>query len=209
MKLRNLTPLLISLTWLVQSCTTLPTQDADRSERLRLHGLKSDRLRQQVSWILSGKLAISNEEDGGSGRLQWRESPDYTRMDFHGTLGRGAWRLEADGEGARLELADGSAYRDRTVDQLVQQQVGWEIPVESLSWWVRGMAAPGDSKDVWFDERGNLTRLNQDGWAIEFGNYKTFGEFEMPVRLTAQQADWKVKLIVRRWELAREIAPDG
>ena len=209
MKLRILAPLLISLTWFLQSCTTLPPQGTDRSERLRLHGLKSDRLREQVSWNLSGKLAISNDADGGSGKLQWRESPDYTRMDFHGTLGRGAWRLEADGVGARLELADGSAYRDSTVDRLVQQQVGWEIPVESLSWWVRGMAAPGDSEELWFDERGNLTRLNQDGWAIEFGTYRTFGEFEMPVRLTAQQADWKVKLVVRRWELAREIAPDG
>ena len=209
MKLRLLAPLLISLTWFLQSCTTLPSQDTDPSERLRLHGLKTDLLKEQVSWNLSGKLAISNDADGGSGKLKWRESPDYTRMDFHGTLGRGAWRLEADRGGARLELADGSAYRDRTVDLLVQQQVGWEIPVENLSWWVRGMAAPGDPEEQWFDERGNLTRLNQDGWAIEFGNYRTFGEFEMPVRLTAQQADWKVKLVVRRWQLAREIAPDG
>jgi outer membrane lipoprotein LolB len=163
---------------------------------------------EQDRWNLSGKLAISNDEDGGSGKLQWRENPGYTRMDFHGTLGRGAWRLEADRSGARLELADGSAYQDQTVDQLVQKQVGWEIPVESLSWWVRGMAAPGGAEERWFDERGNLVRLNQDGWSIEFGKYRSFGEFEMPIRLTAMQADWKVKLVVRRWELAPEGAPD-
>lgn len=208
MKLRLLALAVLALTWVLQSCTTLPPREADRAERLRLHGLKSDRLVEQVRWNLSGKLAISNDADGGSGKLLWRESPDYTRMDFHGTLGRGAWRLEADSKGARLELADGSAYEDRTVDQLVHQQVGWEIPVESLSWWVRGMTAPGAPEELWFDERGNLVRLNQNGWAIEFGNYRTFGGFEMPVRVTAKQADWKVKLVVRRWELARESASD-
>ena len=114
----------------------------------------------------------------------------------------------AGGHGAWRQTARGPGWNWLTVDQLVQQQVGWEIPVESLSWWVRGMAAPGDPEDLWLDERGNLVRLNQDGWAIEFGNYRTFGEFEMPVRLTAQQADWRVKLVVRRWELAQESAPD-
>lgn len=208
MKLRLPAFAILALTWTLQSCTTLPPREADRAERLRLHGLKSDRLVEQDRWNLSGKLAISNDKDGGSGKLQWRENPGYTRMDFHGTLGRGAWRLEADRSGARLELADGSAYEDQTVDQLVQKQVGWEIPVESLSWWVRGMAAPGGAEERWFDERGNLVRLNQDGWSIEFGKYRSFGEFEMPIRLTAMQAEWKVKLVVRRWELAPESAPD-
>lgn len=209
MSLRLPAILAIVLSWLLQSCTTLPPGDAGRTERIRLHGLKSDRLKERANWNLSGKLAISNEADGGSGRLQWRESSGYTRMDFHGTLGRGAWRLEADREGARLEMADGSTYEERSIDQIVQQQVGWEIPVKNLSWWVRGMAAPGESENAWFDEQGNLVRLNQDGWTIEYGNYRVFGGFEMPVRVTAQQADWKVKLVVRRWELAREREPDG
>lgn len=204
-RLPVITALLLSVA--LPSCTTLPPREPDSEERLRLHGIKSELIEGQSRWSLSGKLAISNDAEGGSGKLQWRESRDYTRMDFHGTLGRGAWRLEAGGSGARLELADGSTFEDRTVDQLVRDQVGWEIPVESLSWWVRGLAAPGDPESYRYDKNGNLVRLIQDGWAIEYGNYRTFGEFEMPVRVTAQRADWKVKLIVRRWELAQEPAP--
>jgi outer membrane lipoprotein LolB len=191
------------------ACTTVPSQQTDRAGRLALHDLKTGQLEVQDDWSLSGKLAVSNERDGGSGNLAWRQRADYTRMDFHGAFGRGAWRLEADGNGARLELADGSTYQENTVDELVQQQVGWKIPVENLSWWVRGMAAPGATQGMDFDERGNLVRLDQDGWIIEFGSYRTVAEFEMPVRMTAQKADWKVKLAVRRWELSRDGASDG
>jgi len=198
----------LAVAWSLASCTTLPPRQIDAAERLELHGLKSDRLKAQNNWSLSGKLAISNDEDGGSGNLSWRKRPEYTRMDFHGALGRGAWRLEADGKAAKLELADGSTYQQPTVDQLVQQQLGWTIPVESLSWWVRGMAAPGKPQDMLFDEQGNLVRLDQDGWAVEFGTYRSFGGFDMPVRLTAKQADWKVKLVVRRWELTQEQVSD-
>jgi len=129
-------------------------------------------------------------------------------MDFHGAMGRGAWRLEADGQGARLELADGTIDHARSVNLLVQSQLGWEIPVDSLSWWVRGLAAPGEIEQRKIDGQGNLDQLVQDGWTIEFGSYRSIGNVDLPLKLTAQQADWKVKLVVRDWEMAGVAEPD-
>lgn len=199
--LRASLPLLVVLGLVLSACSTLPPQEPDQAQRIRLYELKSKQLETESNWSLTGKLAISNAKDGGSGRFNWHNGPDSIRMDFHGALGRGAWRLEADGNGALLELADGSSHQAASVDQLVRDQLGWEIPVDSLSWWVRGMMAPGQPQERQFDERGNLVRLLQDGWSIEFGKYRSVGHVELPVRVTAEQADWKVKLVVRGWQL--------
>ena len=83
-------------------------------------------------------------------------------------------------------------------------QVGWEIPVENLAWWVRGLAAPGKIPRQALDEQGNLSELLQGGWTIKYGNYRSFEGVNLPVKLTAHQSDWKVKLAIRKWDLANE-----
>ena len=46
-------------------------------------------------------------------------------MNFHGALGRGAWQLNADENGAVLEWADGEIHRADTVGELLEQRLGW------------------------------------------------------------------------------------
>ena len=203
--------LLLSLAGLLilPACSTMPPQDADQAQRLRLHADKSGRLELQTAWSLSGKLAISNDRDGGSGRFNWHKNSQSSRMDFHGALGRGAWRLDADGAGARLEQADGTVHQASSVEHLIQSQVGWKLPVNHLAWWVRGLTAPGDLEEQELDAQGNLVRLVQDGWTIVFARYRDFDGFDLPLRVTASQADWKVKLVVSSWTLAGEPGSDG
>jgi len=194
---------------ILPACSTLPPQDTDKAQQLRLHEVRSGRLALLTAWSLSGKLAISNEKEGGSGRFNWQKKPQSSRMDFHGALGRGAWRMEADSGGARLEQADGTVHRASSVEQLIHSQVGWKLPVNHLAWWVRGLTAPGEAEEQVLDEQGRLVRLVQDGWTIEFPRYRAFDGFDLPVRVTASQADWKVKLVVRNWTLAGEPGSDG
>lgn len=206
--LRSAAAILIAT--LVAACSSLPEAgQPENAERVRLYGEYFNRLSAFNRWIVSGRLAVSGEEDGGSGNFKWRKDSLESRIDFHGALGRGAWQLEADEAGARLELADGSVYRAASVDQLVRGQLGWEIPVDKLSWWVRGLAAPGAVEKQMLDEQGNLRELLQDGWAIEFGKYRVYEGFRLPARLTARQDKWKVKLALRGWELAKENQDDG
>jgi outer membrane lipoprotein LolB len=79
--------------------------------------------------------------------------------------------------------------------------VKWEIPVESLSWWVRGLATPGRFRERVIDGDGNISKLLQDGWTIEYDRYRVFEGLNLPVKLTARQGKWKVKLAIRSWDL--------
>ena len=122
-------------------------------------------------------------------------------MDFHGALGRGAWRLEVDEQGAELELSDGTRYRADEVQSLVREQIGWEVPIDALAWWVRGLEAPAEVDSHRLGDDGTLEYLDQLGWQIEFSHYRNVGSTSLPLRLTARQADRTVKLVVRNWSL--------
>jgi outer membrane lipoprotein LolB len=190
---------------LLAACAAVTPIDGEQRIRAPLYEQRLARLSGVDSWALEGRLAVSDEADGGSGQLSWRQDDGSSRMDFHGALGRGAWRLLADENGAELEFADGTLHRARSIDSLVRRHVGWTVPVEALAWWVRGLAAPGRVQRRLLDEEGRLSELRQDGWDIEFGRYGSVsgpgGDLAMPLRMTARQADRTVKLAIRRWEL--------
>ena len=189
---------------LLSACSSMQPVAVDEQVRVNLYEMRSDQLAGYSDWSMVGRLAVSNSEDGGSGHFSWKRNSGESQMDFHGALGRGAWRLQADTQGAELELADGTVHRADSIDQLVRIQVGWEIPVDELTWWVRGLVAPGGYQERVIDREGNLSELLQNGWTIEFGGYRTFEGMSLPVKLVARQADWKVKLAIRDWELLEE-----
>ena len=209
MRLRNWLRAGFLLTaFVLSACSTIPPGSQDLAARALLYEDRQDQLVEAVSWSLQGRLAVRNDQDGGSGSFRWLEQPQNTQMDFHGALGRGAWRLVAEPAGVVLERADGSSQRAGTIDELVQGELGWAIPVDALSWWVRGLAAPGEVERRMLNETGSLAELQQLDWTIEYGRYRSFQGLELPVKMTARRQDVSVKLAVKDWDLSWEAAPD-
>lgn len=187
---------------LLTACAAAPKVGTGQAEREPLYLLRLARLERIDAWAIEGRLAVSDEQDGGSGSFQWRRDAAGSRMDFHGAMGRGAWRLQADEQGAELAFADGTSYHAASIETLVREQVGWPVPVETLGWWVRGLAAPGAVQQRTLDAAGLLSALQQDGWDIEYSRYGDVGDVAMPYRMTARQADRTVKIAVRKWQLS-------
>ena len=158
-------------------------------------------------WELEGRLALSDGKEGGSGVLSWVQEDDASRLAFRGTMGRGAWQLEADSSGAVLEMANGEVYRDASVAELVRKRVGWKVPVDALQWWVRGLAAPGKLKSRELDETGRLVRLEQSGWTVNFSQYRDEGKAWMPGKLNARRENYVVKVVVKNWRINGEDPP--
>lgn len=190
------------------ACSSIPETKTDQSARLALYESRYNELLSLDQWVLDGRLAVNDGQDGGSGHINWQRHGETSHMNFHGALGRGAWRLDADRDGAILELADGEIYRAPSLSQLVEQKIGWEVPVDALSWWVRGFAAPGDWDLREFDEHGRLMSLSQFGWVIEYGSYADAAGIFMPRKLTARRDSYTVKFAVREWSLGADADRD-
>jgi len=183
------------------ACSSVPEVKPGPAERSVLYESRFKELSGIDQWSLIGRLAVNDGKDGGSGHINWKLHGETSSMDFHGALGRGAWRLDANGDGAVLELADGEVHRAPTLGQLVEQKLGWEFPVEALAWWVRACTAPGGWERRDIDEFGRLRGLSQFGWEIEYGNYRDVEGVFMPLKLTARRDSYSVKLAIRNWFL--------
>ena len=92
-------------------------------------------------------------------------------------------------------------YTAPGVEGLVQDRIGWAVPVDALVWWVRGLEAPGSVDTAEFDADGRLLRLEQHGWEIEFTRYRAFGSESLPAKLEARRDAYRVKLAFGRWQL--------
>jgi outer membrane lipoprotein LolB len=158
-------------------------------------------------WEFNGRLSLDDGEDGGSGQLRWQVNGQNSQLDFRGPLGRGAWQLSIEPGRVVLVKADGSSVVAGSVAGIIDNEVGWRIPVKSLSYWVRGLPAPGQSEEVELDQLGRVTRLRQQGWLIDFDRYRLAAGVELPGRIEAVNGDYRVKLAGTRW-LGPENLPD-
>ena len=168
-------------------------------QRKALYSNRREAISRFETWRLEGRLALSSGKDGGSGSLKWDRNADVSQLNFRGTLGQGAWVLDVEPDHAVLELASGERWQASDVSTLVRENLGWDIPVTSLAWWVLGLSAPGDFERRTLDEEGRIEFLSQHGWNIEFSRYREVGSYSLPGKVDARSPEQSVKFVMREW----------
>jgi len=194
---------------LLPACSTRQVQEMDAGPPELVYQQRSERLQAIEEWDFHGRLSMDDGRDGGSGRLHWSTREAVSSLDFRGALGRGAWRLSVKPGEALLEKGDGSSTRAPTVDQLIQREIGWQLPVDMLQWWVLGLNAPGPFNSMELDEAGLARSFEQGGWTIEYDRYQDADGIEMPRKMEAVSGRYRIKLAVSRWELNAGEFPGG
>jgi outer membrane lipoprotein LolB len=156
-------------------------------------------LQGHASWSFEARVAVSQAGKGGSGRLDWQQQAGRYTAQLSAPVTRQSWKLSADGDGALLEGLAGGPRQGGDADVLLREATGWDIPVQTLSDWARGIAGDGKAE---FASNGQLQGLEQAGWQIRYGEWQA-GQGDapaMPRRIEAQRGDSKVRLIVDRWD---------
>ena len=184
----------------LNACTSVSVKDPDFVNK-EIYEDRTSQLNATGVWGLVGKISLDDGDDGGSGRLQWSVEPGHSELDFHGAMGRGAWHLQIGQDGVLLKMADGTEQAADDVNDLIQDRMGWPIPLDALQWWVRGLVAPGVIESETYGSEGLLTSLRQFGWDVDFKRYASVDGVELPVRLNATNDNYRVKLAISRWRM--------
>ncbi len=87
-----------------------------------------------------------------------------------------------------------------TPEQLVQYEMGWSLPIRNLYYWIRGAIAPGTHQPV-FNFYGHLVSLIQNGWSIQFSDYTTVEQADLPQKLILTRPGLQMTLVIRHWNL--------
>jgi len=180
-------------------------QAAMQLQQARLSGLGLDHAPcDGPAWAMSGRVALSNGKDGGSGRIEWSQGAGRTQVTLSAPVTRQSWTLTADATGVALDGVAGGPLRGSDAGQLLRESTGWEIPVSALGCWLRGAPADpatmGNAQSAFgLDQR--LLRIEQGGWVIDYSNWQPdpASGIDLPTRINAEQAANRVRLVVDRW----------
>lgn len=163
--------------------------------------VREEALAARRDWSLAGRVALSNEGRGGSGRIDWRQHGDAFEVELSAPITRKGWRLVGAPGNALLEGLDGGPRAGADAAALLRQATGWDVPVQALVYWLRGARAPGSEARLEFDADGRVAGLRQDGWAIEYAGWArpdAEGPW-LPGRITAERGSARVRLVVDAW----------
>jgi outer membrane lipoprotein LolB len=153
------------------------------------------------NWSVSGRLALSDGDRGGSLSMRWQAREGHHLITLSTLVGGRQWRLEFDERSATLEGSDVGRLTGPNPDPLVEAAVGWPIPVRDLSWWVRGLVPPERSRRIRYAEDGTLAYAEAPPWSLAFERYSDFASTVLPSRLEANSGRYRVRMVLRNWQL--------
>jgi len=153
------------------------------------------------SWNLNAALALRGIKDNVTGHLQWQQTNKNYSLYLYGTLGVYSMRLNGGPGNVYLETSDGHKSSASSPELLLQQQLGWRLPVTHLLYWVRGLPVPSLPAKKQLDSENRLSLLQQDNWNIQFLNYSTVNNVELPNKILLTHPDLQVKLVINQWQL--------
>ncbi|MBS7661907.1 lipoprotein localization protein LolB [Pseudomonas lalucatii] len=160
--------------------------------------------KQQVAaldaWQINGKVGIRAPRDSGSGTLFWLQRQDYYDIRLSGPLGRGAARLTGRPGAILLEVANQGRYQAASPEALLQQQLGLNLPVSHLLWWIRGLPSPASKSRLTLDGDSRLAQLKQDGWRVDYQRYAQQNGYWLPERIRLDGHDLQVTLVIKDWQ---------
>ncbi len=184
----------------VQTVELAPAALADAQERL---AAREDAVRALPQLAFSGRVAMSNGREGGSGRIEWMQRGADYRVTLSAPVTRQSWQLEGGPQGARIDGLEGGPRDGADVGLLLHEATGFEIPVAAMAAWAAGTRAAGSAAEVGFDADGRLARLQQAGWIVDYLEWQPEGASgampALPTRINARRGDARVRLIVDAW----------
>lgn len=165
---------------------------------------RKERLKSFNTWELQGKIAVHQPERNDSGVIRyWEQIGEQFELEVSSSfMGMGTTRLE--GSPGFLVVTDsgGEQYFSEDPAQLLKQTLGWEVPLDAVAYWVRGLPAPHSTDyELFFDADGQLGYLRQMGWEVYYEGHEPLnGLPPMPRRMTATHDDARVRLVITNWQ---------
>ncbi len=150
-------------------------------------------------WEFAGRIGVSAGDEGFNGQLRWRQDGVVFRARINGPLGIGTVFINGDYRELTLTDRNGVVTELEDAEVELRQMYGWTIPVTSLRYWALGIPDPASPAETEFGDDGQLKKLRQSDWQVDFTQYSEGGGQLLPRRLSAVNDDVKVRLVIDNW----------
>ena len=154
------------------------------------------------NWHLSGSVSIQHQNKTDLASITWNQTSNHYDIVLSGPLSLG--RVEIIGRPGLVTLVSTrqKSASASSPEMLMQQQLGWQIPISSLYYWVRGLPTPGIPSNTKFDRYNHIIKLAQQGWYIEYLDFTQTHQVDLPRTISLRNPQLQVRLIIREWNIS-------
>ncbi|OAJ60256.1 lipoprotein localization factor LolB [Paraburkholderia ginsengiterrae] len=132
----------------------------------------------QTSRAYQGRFSIQYNDQNGQqrnayGNFTWQETGDTVTLQLRNPLGQTLAVVTSSPATATLELPNRQPLTADNVSTLMQNALGFTLPVEGLRYWLQPSPAPTSRAKTVNDPQqpSRLKQITQDGWTIDYLAY--------------------------------------
>lgn len=154
---------------------------------------------ESAPFALNGRVAINYQGKRHSAGLRWTHQAHFDEVLLLAPLGQTAARVYRDAASATLDEGDRHHQAD-DVETLMQQVLGWHLPLGGLHQWVLGLPVNGSPAEIERGEYGQISVLHQAGWEVRYLRYADSKPDSLPTRMQLNHEDLQVQLLIDEWD---------
>ncbi|WP_454055736.1 lipoprotein insertase outer membrane protein LolB [Cupriavidus sp. Marseille-Q8015] len=149
--------------WLAACASVTPTRGFDAGETART---------EHYSGRFAANYVRYGRNEGVQGSFRWEEQGRNVRLDLVSPLGQTLAVITSTPSGATLDLPNEAPRNAPEVDSLMEQALGFSLPVAGLRDWIHGRPTPGTPANATRDVKGRLDTLAQNGWTVRYVDWQ-------------------------------------
>ncbi len=164
-----------------------------------LPAVRQTQLSALSDWDIQGSFSLQQPGQSVVANYRWLQRGEHYDLQIRSSLNWVSVVIEGDAHQVSLQRSATQTVWARTPEALMQAELGWQLPISNLQYWIRGLPAPGPY-EARYDAYGHLSELKQQGWIIQYEDYKVWKFGDMPSLLRFSNEAWKAKIRVKHWE---------
>lgn len=153
-------------------------------------------------WQFSGRFGAKTDTENWTGSIAWSQEKQQYKISIAGPLSSGSLLLEGEENFAQLQLTDDQSFTDSDPQTLLQNHTGLKLPIHELRYWLLGLPDPQNkTNSIELNEKGQISKLTQNNWEINFKRYTTVDNFQLPDKIFLVNHEINVRLIIQKWQI--------
>lgn len=186
------------------ACAVRPPEPEPDVSSQALFEERVNRLLAVDHWRTGGRAGFNTPDDNATVSMNWRQAGDRWVLDLRGPFGSGSLRMQGGDGGVVLRSSDGTVEQAEDAQELLYRSTGYDLPVEVLRDWLRGIPSTDFDARVQLDDLGRLTELEQLGWRIQYTAWTLVDGVYLPVRVFMDGPGINIRAALREWSLGRD-----
>lgn len=150
-------------------------------------------------WQLEARVAIQTPEDNVTASLDWQKNNHEFDFLMSGAFGVTLAHLVQEKQQASLDIPDHDTMFHDDAQVLLQQALGWDFPIDALSYWVKGLPSGTPGEYIIKDEFGRIAAIELGYWRINITKYRKFQGIDLPKMIKAQHPNMSLKVVAKKW----------